>query len=79
MGYKSFNSTGRDDSTTEIITPKGDTQRKLTFTVIALLMIVGLCIYGFLQTGLNPLNPTPDEGSHGFGQRPNVDIAKPTE
>ncbi len=71
QGFKAFNSTGRDDSTTEIIKPKGSAQRTALFVSIALVFIIGLCVVGFLQTGMNPLAPA--ENSHGgFGSGPQV-------
>jgi hypothetical protein len=75
QGYKSFNSTGRDDSTTEIIRPKGNAQRVALFVAIVLTLLAGLTYFGFKSTGLNPFANNSDE-SHGFG-RPNVDISNP--
>jgi hypothetical protein len=72
-GFKPFNSTGRDDSTTEIIKPKGDGQRRMIFAGIVLALIIGLCWFGFARTGLNPWASSEEE-SHGFGQRPKADI-----
>lgn len=77
MSYKSFNSTGRDDSTTEIIKPKGDAKRKATFIAVAVVLAIGLCLYGFSQTGLNPFSPP--ESSRGLGAGHSVDISKPTD
>ena len=77
MSYKSFNSTGRDDSTTEVIKPKGDAKRKLTFAAVVVVMAIGLCLYGFSQTGLNPFAPA--DGGHGLGEGRKVDIAHPNE
>jgi hypothetical protein len=77
QGYKAFNSTGREDSTTEIIRPKGGAQRTAIFVAVIVLFVLGLCYFGFVQTGMNPFNP-PQEQGHGFnpGKR---DIAKPSE
>ncbi len=77
QGYKSFNSTGRDDSTTEIIRPRGNGPRVAMFVAVVAVLIAGLCYVGFLQTGLNPFAKS-DEEKHGFGQ-PNVDISKPRD
>ena len=41
------------------------------------MLIVGLCIVGFLQTGLNPFKS--DEARHGGLNRPSVDIDKPKD
>jgi len=71
QGYKAFNSTGRDDSTTEIIKPKGGAQRTALFVGVVLVFIIGLCYFGFRQTGLNPLDPPADDHG-GLGSVPRV-------
>jgi hypothetical protein len=77
MDYKSFNSTGRDDSTTDVIRPKGDGRRKMIFAAIVIAGAIGLCLYGFSQTPLNPFAHS-EEGSHAFSPG-NRDISKPSD
>lgn len=67
-----FNATGRDDTSTEILTPKLDPGvRSRRTTLIALLVLVGgvMLYYSYLR---NPINPSEMPHGTGFGDAKNA-------
>lgn len=62
LGFK-FTSTGRDDSTTEILKPRltpAVKRRNAIGIAVVIVLVLAICVYSYLKNPINPL-----ETQHG--------------
>lgn len=76
LGFK-FTSTGRDDSTTEILKPRVDPaiqRRKAIGIAIVIVLVLAICAYSYWKNPINPL-----ESQHGRAFAPGAEDPSKSE
>jgi hypothetical protein len=68
-GFKSFNNTGRDDTTTQVLRPQRSAQANKNRLVLIAVAIAAIFLLGFIafqRSGLSLFPSSNEEGGHSF-------------
>ena len=68
-GFKAFNNTGRDDTTTQVLRPQRSPQETRNRMALIAVVVLGVLLLGFVayqRSGLSLIPSSNEEGGHTF-------------